>query len=73
MELAYLTQEELQEITGYKKPCKQMEWLRMNGFTVFENAKNRPVVSRSNFDLVTNGVASHSYYVDAEPDFRTLH
>ncbi len=73
MKLAYLTAEELEGITGYKTPRKQAVWLRKHGFTVFDNAKGRPIVSRSNFDLVSNGVGSLDCIISHEPDFRTLH
>jgi len=73
MKLAYLTAEELEGITGYKTPRKQAVWLRKHGFTVFDNAKGRPIVSRSNFDLVSNGVGPLDCIISHEPDFRTLH
>ena len=43
---AFLTEEEKVELTGYKKPCKQIEWLRKRGIPHFINARRKPVVSR---------------------------
>lgn len=43
----FLTDEELQTITGYKLPYKQIEWLRSNGWSFIINAANHPIVHRS--------------------------
>lgn len=43
----FLTNEELQTITGYKLPYKQIEWLQSNGWSFIVNAANHPIVHRS--------------------------
>jgi hypothetical protein len=51
---AFLTDDDLRQLTGYKKPCKQIEWLRKRGIPHFINARRKPVVSK---DLSANTVA----------------
>ena len=41
---AFLTPAELEQLTGYVKPSKQIEWLRRHGVPHFVNAAGRPVV-----------------------------
>lgn len=43
---AFLSDDDLRQLTGYKKPCKQIEWLRKRGIPHFINARRKPVVSR---------------------------
>jgi len=51
---AFLSDEDLKQLTGYKKPCKQIEQLRRMGIPHYINARRKPVVSR---DLNTQPVA----------------
>lgn len=46
MSAAFLDDDELERLTGYVKPSKQIEWLREHGFPFTINAKGRPVVRR---------------------------
>jgi nitrous oxide reductase accessory protein NosL len=41
-----LTADELAEITGYKHPGSQKEWLDANGWQYVLNAARRPIVGR---------------------------
>ena len=43
---AFLTDDDLRALTGYKKPCKQIEWLRKKGIPHFINARRKPVVPK---------------------------
>ena len=45
-ESEFLTAEELAEITGYKHPGSQKEWLDANGWKYVMNAARRPIVGR---------------------------
>ena len=40
----FLTAAELEQLTGYVKPSKQIEWLRRNGVPHWVNAAGHPVV-----------------------------
>ena len=42
----FLTPEELAEVTGYKHPGSQREWLDANGWPYVLNAARRPIVGR---------------------------
>ena len=46
----FLTQEELQQLTGYKKPALQRRWLIDNGYNFDIRADGRPIVSRAHFE-----------------------
>ncbi|MCP1675496.1 hypothetical protein J2T57_002646 [Natronocella acetinitrilica] len=43
----FLTDDELEELTGYKSPPKQREWLLSRRYAFEVNARNRPKVLRS--------------------------
>lgn len=42
----FLTPEELIEVTGYKHPASQRDWLDRNGWQYVLNAARRPIVGR---------------------------
>lgn len=42
----FLTANELEEITGYKAPYKQIEWLTSKGWIFIINGANHPKVHR---------------------------
>ena len=41
----FLSTDELQELTGYKKPALQRKWLTQNGYSFDVRGDGRPVVS----------------------------
>lgn len=43
---AFLDPEELQTLTGYKRPADQIRWLEQKGVPHMVNRLNRPVVRR---------------------------
>lgn len=43
---AFLTPDEVQTLTGYVKPSKQIDWLTRNRVPHFVNRFGRPVVQR---------------------------
>jgi len=47
---AFLTREEIIDLTGYKVRPKQIEWLLRNGVRHWVAATGRPVVPRSAID-----------------------
>lgn len=42
----FLTDDELEQLTGYVRPSKQAEQCRKFGIPFFVNARGKPVVSR---------------------------
>ncbi len=49
----FLSHDELIELTGYKQPSKQVEWLRSYAIRVYVDRTGHPRVLRS--DLESNG------------------
>lgn len=43
---AFLTPEEVELLTGYRKPSKQIAWLIRHGTPHYVNAQGRPAVLR---------------------------
>lgn len=43
----FLTEEEVIELTGYRKPSAQSRWLWANGIKNYTNSQNRVIVVRS--------------------------
>lgn len=43
----FLSADELEYLTGYKLPCKQIEWLNARGYPHEENAAGHPRVLRA--------------------------
>ena len=50
-----LTPPELQELTGYKHPCKQLETLAKQGYTAFIE-RGRVILARRHFEAVCAGL-----------------
>lgn len=46
MSAAFLDDDDLERLTGYRKPCKQIEYLQKRGIPHSVNARRRPVVAR---------------------------
>lgn len=46
----FLTQQELRDLTDYKRPSDQIRWLRRNGYLFHISGNKRPVVVRSHAD-----------------------
>lgn len=44
--MIYLTPDELEILTGYKRPADQARWLERQGVPFSLNARGRPVVRR---------------------------
>lgn len=50
----FLTRDEMIELTGLKRPTKQIAWLRQYGLRFFVAADGHPRVPRSNFETKAN-------------------
>ena len=68
----FLTDEELEGITGYIRSNAQITWLRSQGFTVLKRADGRPLVSRSHFEEVMKGIMFETHPDHPEPDYEAL-
>ena len=42
----FLTSDELEALTGFKTPARQVEWLRRKGWRFEINGNRRPIVAR---------------------------
>lgn len=70
-----ITPQELAEITGYKTPSSQRDWLDKNGWSYVLNAANRPVVGRYFARMQLAGISIHPQNTQApawEIDFSQL-
>lgn len=61
----FLTRDEIEQLTGYRRPTRQISWLRRNGLRFFVGADGYPRVPRANFE----NLAKPRF---AEPDFNSL-
>lgn len=61
----WLTDAEVCDLTGYRRPTCQARWLTQNGIRCFVNALGRVRVSRSAIDDVRSGKTRKR----TEPDF----
>lgn len=65
-----LSEGEMREITGYKRPSSQRVWLEHNRIPFYVAASGRPIVLRSYFDartMPTNGPPTYSRFRLAAP------
>ena len=46
----FLVREDLEELTGYKKPALQRRWLAENGYNFDVRADGKPVVSIAHYE-----------------------
>jgi hypothetical protein len=53
----FLSDEELERLTGTKQPTRMIKWLRSEGFTFRIAANGRPVVSADHVKQVLSGSA----------------
>lgn len=45
-----LSRDEIESLTGYKRPAQQCEWLRTRGWVFEQDANRRPIVGRNHAD-----------------------
>jgi hypothetical protein len=65
----FLSPEDLQQLTGYKRPSKQCEWLLRNGFKVHVRADGRPAILLSQVEASQGSKKKHRA---EEPNFAAL-
>ena len=64
-----LTPDELQKLTGYRRPSAQARWSRRHGYKFTMNALGDPVVAVAEFNRhMVGGRAAQR-----EPDFGAIH
>ncbi|WP_083460641.1 DUF4224 domain-containing protein [Gulbenkiania mobilis] len=69
----FLSDEEIQALTGRKRVTLQREWLTLRGWLHEVNAAGRPVVLRSYAESKLSGNKSHTTTQVAQlPDFAAL-
>ena len=74
----FLTNSELQELTGYKTASKQIFWLRNHGYFVETNARGIPRITYSQIEEMRRNAVSktniHSLNqaLNSEPNFESL-
>lgn len=64
----FLTQDEIKELTGYKKYACQIRWLRHNGFKYVVGYDGKPKVTQDHINLMLGSV-THSVRKKTQPDF----
>lgn len=52
---AFLTEEEMRELTGRAMHKRQREWLQAAGWKFTTNAAGRPIVSRAHMEAMLGG------------------
>lgn len=67
-----LSKGEIEEITGLKRPQKQLEWLLAHGFTATIRADGSVLMSRQNFEIVMGGVSALPVKAQYELDFSSF-
>lgn len=72
MQKLTLSQDEIQEITGYKRYTQQQHQLRCHGIPFTTGQKNEPIVLRRNFQQAIEPMPNISEYVSPEPNFGAL-
>lgn len=66
-----LSEADLQALTGYARPGKQIDWLRREGFTFRVGADGHPRVDRAHY-LKMMGVTDLAARRRTAPDFSAL-
>jgi hypothetical protein len=68
----FLTADELQELTGRRRPSAQIKWLRDQSWAFVERADGRPAVSRREAERQLETAGRQRAQTAAEPDFTIL-
>lgn len=71
MEFALLlTADEMQDLTGFKTPARQVQWLHTKGWRFEVNGNRRPIVARKYAEKMLGCGAPEQ--VSYQPNFRAL-
>lgn len=66
----FLTSEELETLTGFKFPARQVEWLRLKGWRFEINGNRKPIVARKYAEKMLGcGIPEEAGY---RPNFAAL-
>lgn len=68
----HLTQDEIREATGRKRPGAQIRALREMGFIVQRRADGKPVVLRAHYEAMMGAITGRQAVREPEPDFEAL-
>ncbi|HEV2917571.1 MAG TPA: DUF4224 domain-containing protein [Candidatus Babeliales bacterium] len=68
----FLSQEDIQELTGYKKTALQIKWLRSNGFKFMIGADGRPRLLLSQLEALLGAQVKSITKRRVEPNFTKL-
>lgn len=68
----FLTQDELQYLTGRERPSAQIRWLRANGFEVLRRADGMPIVLRESLVAKMNVSSVPRHGASKSPNWRHL-
>jgi hypothetical protein len=66
----FLMPEEVEVLTGFKTPARQVAWLRIKGWRFELNGNRRPIISRRYAEMLL-GCGGHQDQ-PAKPDFAAL-
>lgn len=67
----FLQYDEMQALTGFKLPAKQIEWLRAKGWRFELNCNRRPIVARKYAEKML-GCGSDEGQAPPRPNFNAL-
>ena len=67
----FLTQEELTQLTGFKKTSKQLKWLLENNFSFVIGGDGSPRVLYKHMEIVLGGI-EHTKRSPTIPNFEAL-
>lgn len=69
----FLTKEEVTELTGYKIPKLQCQWLKDRGWIFERNRNNRPIIGRTYAKSRLGGIdAEFAHAQEIRPNFSAL-
>ncbi|OIV46776.1 hypothetical protein BK025_09040 [Sodalis sp. TME1] len=70
MASAFLDDDEIHILTGYKRPKLQKLWLKKQNIPFEQNAKGKPAVYRSHFQVVP--ITGNYKSAEEEPNFGVI-
>lgn len=68
----FLTSDELEELTGYKKPSLQKRWMTARGWRFEENAAGHPKILRALVEKQMGGSASATVPKKQKPNLGAI-
>jgi hypothetical protein len=68
----FLTQDEISELTGKKRPAVQIAWLSEKGWVFETNAAGRPIIHRDSARYRMGGATQTPQPIGKQPNFSAL-